>query len=84
MRWMFGGCGDYRRFGGFAFPELWTLFDEWLESLEDELVEFAREHGSVTPEEVAERFKISKRAASILLRYVQRNGRMKSRGYEPA
>ena len=60
------------------------MFDEWLESLKDKLVDFAREKGTIAAQDVADRFKISKRAAKVLLKYVQYKGRVKSSGYEPA
>ncbi len=64
-----------------AMGEMWALFNDWLESMEDEVVAFARERGDVQPEDVAERFKISRRAARILLNRLHRDGRMRSRGY---
>ena len=63
--------------------ELWGLFEEWLESLEDEIVGFALERGSVKADEVAERFKISRRAARVLLHRLQRKGRLDSAGFTP-
>jgi predicted ArsR family transcriptional regulator len=61
--------------------ELWGLFDEWMESLEDEIVAFARERGTVKADDVAERFKISRRTARTLLRRLQRTGRVESQGF---
>ncbi len=52
-----------------------------MESTEDEIVAYACESGSVKAAYIAERFKISKRAASILLRRLQRHGRVESKGY---
>jgi hypothetical protein len=63
--------------------ELWGLFEDWLDSLGDEIVAFARESGSVNGAAVAERFKISERAARHLLRRLKREGRLRSRGLEP-
>ena len=64
-----------------AMGELWGLFDEWMESLEDEIVAFARERGTVKADDVAERFKISRRTARTLLRRLQRTGRVESQGF---
>ena len=61
--------------------EMWGLFDEWMESLEDEIVAFARERGTVKADDVAERFKISRRTARTLLRRLQRTGRVESQGF---
>ena len=62
--------------------ELLALFNDWLESMENEVLTFARERGDVRPEDVAERFKISRRAARILLNRLHLDGRLRSRGYE--
>ena len=72
----FGRRGRVRR-------ELWGLLEDWLDSLGDEIVAFARESGSVNGAAVAERFKISERAARHLLRRLKREGRLRSRGLEP-
>lgn len=69
---------------GRVMRELWGLFEDWLDSLGDEIVAFARESGSVDGAAVAGRFKISERAARHLLRRLKREGRLRSRGLEPA
>ncbi|MBM4438624.1 MAG: hypothetical protein FJ029_15685 [Actinobacteria bacterium] len=77
------GPHGWRRHGPpwVAASELWGLFEEWLESLEDDVVAFARERGTVKPEDVAERFNISARAARLVLRRLSRQGRVESQGF---
>ncbi len=71
----FGGGGRVRR-------ELWGLFEDWLDSLGDEIVAFAREQGSVKGADVAAKFNISEKSARHLLRRLRREGRLRSRGLE--
>ena len=69
---------------GRVMRELWGLFEDWLDSLGDEIVAFAREQGSVNGADVAAKFNISEKSARHLLRRLRHEGRLRSRGLEAA
>lgn len=51
----------------FATPELRQLFEEWVEKIEEEIVQFVDKAGNVDPEAIAEHFKLSKESVIFLL-----------------
>ena len=51
-----------------AVPEIRALFRDWMEELDQEIRRFIATQRNVTPEKVAEEFRISKEAAAFLLR----------------
>ena len=51
-----------------AVPEIRTLFRDWMEELDQEIRRFTATQHDVTPETVAEEFRISTEAAAFLLR----------------
>ena len=75
--------GPFQRRGR-EMRELWGLFEDWLDSLGDEIVAFAREQGSVRAADIAGKFDISEKSARHLLRRLRREGRLRSRGLEAA
>ena len=51
-----------------AVPEIRALFRDWVEELEQETGSFIATQHNVTPEKLAEEFRISEEAAAFLLR----------------
>ncbi len=51
----------------FATPELRGLFEDWVQQIEEEILQFVQEHESVDPEEIAAHFKLSKNSVIYLL-----------------
>ncbi len=59
-----------------ADPELLVLFEDWLDELEGEVTALAREQGSLTPENLAAKFGLSRRGATFLITKLQREGKL--------
>jgi hypothetical protein len=51
----------------FAPPEIKALFEEWLEQIENEIIDFTKETNSIDPEKVASHLKISRNSAEYLI-----------------
>ena len=50
-----------------ANPEIRTLFVDWMEELEQEILQFSKRKTQLTSEDLTEQFKISKQGADFLL-----------------
>ncbi len=48
-----------------ADPELLVLFEDWLDELENEVVSLAKEHGPLSPEDLARKLGLSERGANF-------------------
>lgn len=59
-----------------ADPELLVLFEDWLDELEGEVTALGREQGSLTPENLAAKFGLSRRGATFLITKLQREGKL--------
>jgi hypothetical protein len=59
----------------FATPELHRLFEEWVEQIEEEIVQFVDKAGNVDPEAIAEHFKLSKESVVFLLTRLAKKGK---------
>ena len=62
----------------YATPEIRSMFEEWLESIEIEIFDFIQLTGEVNPEKVAKKFKISKTAAHFFLNHLAAAGKIKA------
>ena len=60
----------------FATPELRQLFEEWIEQIEEEIVQFADKAGNVDPGAIAEHFKLSKESVIFLLTRLAKKGKI--------
>lgn len=60
----------------FATPEVRGLLEEWMREVEREMLQYLSEHTAVTPEELAQRFKVSKESALFFLMKLAREGRV--------
>lgn len=60
----------------FATPELRQLFEEWVEQIEQELLQFVEQAGHVDPEKIAEHFKLSKESVIFLLTRLAKQGKI--------
>jgi len=59
-----------------ATPEMRGLFEEWLKNLEMEVLEFLKEKGRATPEDVASKLKLSRESVILLLAKLAREGKI--------
>ncbi|MDY0041519.1 MAG: winged helix-turn-helix transcriptional regulator [Desulforhabdus sp.] len=57
-------------------PDLLVLFEDWFEELEEEIVSLAKEHGTLSPEELAEKTGLSLRGATFLLSKLKRERKL--------
>ncbi|MEW6721440.1 MAG: helix-turn-helix domain-containing protein [Thermodesulfobacteriota bacterium] len=76
-RGMVGSVTRSAEMAAYATPELRGLFEEWLGQIEAEILEFLKGKDTVTPEEVAERFKLSKESAVFLVSKLARDGQIR-------
>jgi len=59
-------------------PELLVLFEDWLEELEEEVIETVKAHGSLDAGKLALKLGLSVRGASFLLSKLKREGKLGS------
>ena len=55
-----------------ADPAIRTLFVDWMDELEEEILADYRRHKPMAPADLAERFRISRQGASFLLEKLRR------------
>lgn len=58
------------------------LFEEWLNTLEGEVLKFLKEKGTTTPEELSQRLKLSPAATLALVSRLAAKGKIKITGLE--
>ena len=59
-----------------ADPEILVLFEDWLDELENEVVSLAKEHGSLSPADLARKLGLSERGATFLISKLSREGKI--------
>jgi hypothetical protein len=59
-----------------ADPELLVLFEDWLDELEHEVISLAKQHGPLSPEDVAHKLGLSERGANFLVSKLSREGKI--------
>jgi hypothetical protein len=57
-------------------PDLLVLFEDWFEELEEEVVSILKNHGPLSPAELAERTGLSLRGSTFLLSKLEREGKL--------
>jgi hypothetical protein len=62
-----------------ATPELHQLFNEWLETLENEAIQFLEENGEMNVPILAQVLNISEESAAYLIAHLIRSGKVQSR-----
>jgi hypothetical protein len=65
-----------RQLSAVADPEVLALFENWLEELESEVIDFVRRTGSRNPVDLAEGLGFSRSGANFLITKLQREGRL--------
>ncbi len=68
----------------YATPEIRSLFEEWLESVEAEIFDFIRKEGEINPKVIAGKFQISESAAKFFLNHLAASGKIKAEFKEAA
>jgi hypothetical protein len=59
-----------------ADSELLVLFEDWLDELENEVVSLAREHGSLSSDDLARKLGLSERGAAFIMSKLSREGKI--------
>lgn len=59
-----------------ADPELLVLFEDWLDELENEVVNLFQKHGLVNAEDLSRQLGLSRRGITFLLSKLKREGRL--------
>ena len=62
----------------YATPEIRSLFEEWLESVQDEILDYIRSKGEIDLQKIADRFKISESAVQFFLNHLAVSGKIKA------
>ena len=65
-----------KQFSSMIEPEIFSLFENWLEELEDEVVAFVRKTGSTNPVDLAEGCGLSRSGAEFLITKLKREGKL--------
>jgi hypothetical protein len=60
----------------FANPEIRTLFVDWMEELEKEILSYGECKGDLSPKDLINHFKISKQGAEFLLEKLKQEGKV--------
>ncbi|MDP4094953.1 MAG: winged helix-turn-helix domain-containing protein [Bacillota bacterium] len=60
----------------FATPEVRQMFEEWVQQVDEEILVLVKENNVITPEELAEKLKISKNSAVYFLSRLAQKGKI--------
>ncbi len=61
----------------YSTPELRGLFNDWVYSIEQEILDFLKGHKKVDPDEVAKHFKLSRESVIFMLSKLAREGKIR-------
>ena len=67
---------QYAQLESLANPEIRSLFIDWMEELEGEVLAFIRETSQPKPENLTDHFRISKQGAEFLLGKLKQEGKI--------
>lgn len=67
---------ENRKLSTLATPEVQGLFEDWVEQIEEEIIEFVKDKKDIQAEQVAEQFKISKDSAYYFLTQLAKKGKI--------
>jgi DNA-binding MarR family transcriptional regulator len=59
-----------------ADADLLALFEDWLEELEDEVIELSKVYGPLNPGDLADKLGLSQRGATFLISKLERDGKL--------
>jgi|GEM_PF-2293787 len=64
-------------FSNLATPEIQALFEDWLNQIEEEIIDFVKDKNSIDVKEIADKFKISEKSAYYFLTRMAQKGKIK-------
>jgi predicted transcriptional regulator len=62
----------------YATPEIRSMFEEWLESIKNEIFEYISTEKEINPKEIANKFNISESAVNYFLNLLAATGKIKA------
>lgn len=68
---------EYAELESLANPEIRTLFIDWMEELEEEILQDYRKRKWMAPEGLAQRFRISRQGAEFLIEKMKQEKKIK-------
>ena len=68
---------EYAELESLANPEIRTLFIDWMEELEEEVLGFYDKTQEIIPKDLAERFKISRQGAEFLIEKMKKERKIR-------
>jgi hypothetical protein len=74
---MAGAVADTGETMSFATPEIKGLFEEWVKTIEEEILGLVKEKGSSVPSEIAAKLKISEESVIFFLGKMAREKKLK-------
>ena len=77
---MAGAIADAGETMSFATPEIKGLFEEWVKSIEEEILGLLKEKGSSVPSEIATKLKISEESAIFFISKMAREKKLRITG----
>ncbi len=75
---MAGAIHEPGAMSSFATPEISGLFEEWLRTAEDEILEMLNEDNSLKPPEIAAKLKISEKSVNFFIDKMKKEGKLKT------
>ncbi len=67
---------EYAQIESLSNPEIRSLFIDWMEELEKEILEFYKKGKKDAPDELAGQFKISRKSADFLIKKMKQEGKI--------
>ncbi len=77
---MAGAVSESASMASFATPELRGLFEEWVKTVEEEILGFLKEKGSTEPSGIATKLKISEESVLFLIGKMAKEKKIKITG----
>jgi hypothetical protein len=68
---------EYAELESLANPEIRTLFIDWMEELEAEVLAYCDKTQEIIPDDLAARFKISRQGAEFLIEKMKKENKLK-------
>lgn len=61
----------------YSTPELRGLFNDWMQAIEQEMIDFVKGRGKVDPDGIAEKLRLSRESVIFVLGKLAREGKIK-------
>ncbi len=75
-RRMVTALDEHAELESLANPEIRALFEDWMEELEGEILNYQQEKKQLKPEDLIHHFRISRQGADFLLEKLKKDGKI--------